>query len=233
MIIILLSVIVASQVWFFRQEGRFNKYIKLYALFIGGIVISLVLPGLQLRIHHYILALLLLPGTSIQTRASLIYQGLLVGLFINGIARWGFDSVLQTPAALQGDAQKGTELPVIPTPHIDWADGSNSTSKITFDWKTPKSARYDGISILVNDIERFRAYFADTIDRQDQFVWSRNTSLGLPEYFRFGFMDGSETGDYTKAGTWTADGDWQKMKPGPSRVKARDAGVDDRLRRRR
>lgn len=212
-IVIVLVVIVVFQVWFFRQEGRFIKYIKLYALFILGIIICLTLPGLDLRIHHYILALLLLPGTSIQTRPSLLYQGLLVGLFINGISRWGFDAILQTPAALQGDAQKGTLLPHVQEPQIQWAQ--NSVANITFEWDIPKKD-YDGISVLVNDVERHRAYFAD-YDYVNNFVWDRNGSLGLPEYFRFGFMNGSDVGDYTKAGIWTADGKWKKMAAGPSK----------------
>ncbi|KAF4120226.1 LCCL domain [Geosmithia morbida] len=231
-IVIVLTVIVASQVWFFRQEGRFRRYIKVYALFIGGIVIALLLPGLDLRIHHYILALLLLPGTSMQMRPSLVYQGLLVGLFINGIARWGFDSVLQTPDDLRGDAQLGTELPVIPTPEIALANSTAGTasSNITFTWNLPSggaaNSEFDGISILVNDVERFRSYFDDSVGQEDSFVWQRDADLAVPEYFRFAFMDGSSSGDYTKAGTWTAQGEWVTMKPGPSKIKARDAPSD-------
>ncbi|KAM0475363.1 hypothetical protein ACHAPX_007117 [Trichoderma viride] len=220
-IVIVIFCIAVSQVFFFRQEGRFIKYIKLYALFIFGIIISLTLPGLQLRIHHYVLALLLIPGTSLQTRPSLLYQGLLVGLFINGIARWGFDPVLETPAALQGDAQKGTLLPTIPQPVIHIGESVHSMSNITFTWNQPSGNAYDGISILVNDVERFRGYFDDIIDRQDSFVWHRNSTLDLPEYFRFAFMQGSSSGDYTKAGIWSAEGEWAPMKAGPSRVKAR------------
>lgn len=231
-IIIVLVAIVASQIWFFRQEGRLLRYLKLYGLFVGAIIIALVVPGLSLRIHHYIIALLLLPGTSIQTRPSLLYQGLLVGLFINGIARWGFDAVLQTSSALQGDAQKGTLLPDIPTPAIELANSTNPTSSITFKWDQPTGKRFDGISILVNDVERFRSYFDDDFDRQDEFVWTRNQTLDLPEYFRFAFMDGSDSGDYTKAGIWTEDGEWTKMKPGPSRVKVRDLDIDNRVKRR-
>ncbi|KAH7318693.1 hypothetical protein B0I35DRAFT_432730 [Stachybotrys elegans] len=229
-IVIVLFVIIVTQIWFFRQEGRFIKYIKLYALFIAGIVIALLLPGLNLRLHHYVLALLLLPGTSIQTRPSLLYQGLLIGLFINGIARWGFDPVLQTSAALQGDAQLGTELPIILTPDISMSNSSNidSTSSITFTWEAPTDRRFDGISVLVNDVERFRAYFDDAFDPHEEFVWARNTTLELPEYFRFAFMDGSSNGDYTKAGIWTVDGEWQEMEAGPSRVKARSTGEEQR-----
>ncbi|KAG5925211.1 hypothetical protein E4U42_004444 [Claviceps africana] len=222
LIVLLLAAVAATQICFFRQEGRFVKYIRLYALFLGGILVALVLPGLHLRIHHYILALLLLPGTSLQMRPSLVYQGLLVGLFINGVARWGFDPVLQTPAALQGGAQKGTPLPVVHRPTIDLADGDGESatawSNISFTWNAPPLKQFDGISILVNDVERFRSYFADA-DAASTFTWSRNRTLGLPEYFRFALMDGSESGDYTKAGVWKADGSWVEMEPGPSRVK--------------
>jgi hypothetical protein len=224
-IIIALVAIIAAQVYFFQQEGRFRRYIKLYGLFIAAILISLTLPGLNLRIHHYIIALLLIPGTSMQMRASLIYQGLLVGLFINGIARWGFDPVLQTPDALQGDAQRGTFLPIISTPTIDLSTATNGISNITFKWEKPPVPEWDGISILVNDVERFRTYFSDVGAKTD-FVWPRNSSLDLPEYFRFGFVDGSEPGDYTKAGKWTKDGKWVEMESGPSKVKTR-RGIDE------
>ncbi|KAI6782892.1 LCCL domain-containing protein [Emericellopsis cladophorae] len=227
-IILVLLCVVVSQVWFFRKEGRLLKYLKLYALFIAGIVIALTLPGLDLRIHHYILALLLLPGTSMQTRPSLVYQGLLIGLFINGIARWNFDAVLQTPGELRGDAQLGTELPVINTPSIALANSTDMSSNITFIWEAPsKQKSFDGISILVNDVERFRSYFQDQVGREDEFIWSREKDLDMPEYFRFAYMDGSHSGDYTKAGIWTAEGEWQEMKPGPSKVKARNEDDDD------
>ncbi|KAG5949629.1 hypothetical protein E4U53_005811 [Claviceps sorghi] len=228
LIVLLLGAIAATQICFFRQEGRFIRYIRLYALFLVGILVALVLPGLKLRIHHYVLALLLLPGTSLQMRASLVYQGLLVGLFINGVARWGFDPVLQTPAALQGDAQKGTPLPVVHRPSIELADGSSATawSNISFTWDAPPLKQFDGISILVNDVERFRSYFAD-VDAASTFTWSRPRTLGLPEYFRFALMDGSESGDYTKAGVWEASGEWAEMKPGPSKVKVRGVGLEE------
>ncbi|KAK8141018.1 hypothetical protein G3M48_001027 [Beauveria asiatica] len=217
-IIIGLFFIIVFQAWCFRQEARFNKYIKVYALFLAGIVLSLILPGLNLRIHHYVLALLLLPGTSMQTRLSLLYQGLLVGLFINGIARWGFGSFLETDSALQSDAQLGTLLPGIRAPVIDWSnDTAAAQSSITFKWDLPPLDKYDGISILVNDVERYRAYFDDTLSPAQEYTWTRNSSLGLPEYFRFGFMVESDAGDYTKAGVWDKDGEWTEMAAGPSK----------------
>lgn len=38
----------------------------------------------------------------------------------------------------------------------------------------------------------------------------------LPEYFRFGYMAGSSSGDFSKAGIWDDDGEWSEMEEGPS-----------------
>ncbi len=219
-IVIVLAVIVVGQIWCFQQEARLVRYLKLYALLIVAILVALALPGLSLRIHHYILALLLLPGTSIQTRFSLLYQGILVGFFVNGIARWGFDPVLQTAVALQGDAQLGTALPTILPPIIN-----TSLSTIAFQWGPPPSIRYDGISILVNDVERFRGFFGDRGD--DEFVWTRDNTSAMDEYFRFAYVQGTSAGDYSRAGTWNIEQEWIEMVPGPSRVKGRDLIDDD------
>ncbi len=204
-IITLLLVIAAGQVYSLRLEGRLPRYLVLYITFLISIAIFAALPGLDLRIHHYILALLLLPGTGIQTRPSLLYQGILVGLFINGIARWGFDSLLQTPAMLLGDGQLNSLLPTIAAPII-------TSDNITFAWSPPPYP-YDGISVLVNDVERYRGY--EDYDA-NTLTWERRRS-NEKEYFRFGYMTGSAAGDYTKAGTWELDGSWTPMRSGPSR----------------
>jgi len=217
-IILVLITVAAAQVWFFRQEARLIRNLKLYALLVLAIIIGVALPGFNLRIHHYVLALLLLPGTAIQTRPSLLYQGLLIGLFVNGIARWGFDPVLQTDYDLRADAPMESPLPSIHTPAVV------GNSSITFSWDPPPGA-YDGISVLVNDVERFRKYFNEDGSEVSNVTWVRDADLEANEYFRFAWMQGSQRGDYTRAGTWDAKGDWSQMVPGPSRLKARDEGM--------
>ncbi|KAB5550948.1 hypothetical protein GE09DRAFT_155815 [Coniochaeta sp. 2T2.1] len=224
-IILALLTVSAAQVFFFRQEGRLIRMLKLYALFVTGLIICLLLPDLNLRIHHYILALLLLPGTSMQTRPSLLYQGILIGLFINGIARWDFDSLLQTAYSLQGDAQLDSPLPTILAPAITLAA---NLSSITFRWDPPPGPRYDGISVLVNDVERFRSYFNE-YDTQDHFMWTRNGSLEINEYFRFAYVEGSSSDDYTKAGVWNEKGEWEVMEAGPSKIKSRSLDGEGRV----
>ncbi|TVY45653.1 Uncharacterized protein LOCC1_G002703 [Lachnellula occidentalis] len=211
-IILVIVLIIAQQIYYLRLEGRLPRYLALYGIFIAAILASVALPGLNLRIHHYILALLLLPGTSMQTRPSLLYQGLLVGLFINGIARWGFDPVLQTAGALRGDGAFGSLLPNITAPLISM---DTQTSNITFDWALPpKPNPYDGISVLVNDVERYRSYFGESTSTGETFTWER-TALGMPEYFRFGYLKEDNGLDYTNAGIWNANGTWTEMAPRP------------------
>ncbi|KAF1981389.1 hypothetical protein K402DRAFT_364823 [Aulographum hederae CBS 113979] len=220
LIIVVLSIftIALGQAYAFRVEGRMRKYLAIYALFVGSLLLLVAVPGMNVRIHHYILALLLLPGTCFQNRPSLVYQGLLVGLFLNGIARWGFDSILQTPDDLRGDGQLGSLLPHILPPIINNNfDIPSLAPNITFEFPDPlpRNKGYDGISVLVNDVERWRRYEEGGVT--ESFTWVR--AMGdVPEYFRFAYMRGRGTGDYTKAGTWGVEGGWKEGGRGPSRA---------------
>jgi len=97
-IIAVLAVLVINQVRVIRKTGWFPYYFGWYIL--GGLAMLVMglLPGLQLRLHHYIIAIILIPGTAFPTRLSAIYQGFLLGLFLNGTAAFGFASILQTTA---------------------------------------------------------------------------------------------------------------------------------------
>lgn len=205
-IVLVIFVIALGQIWAFRMDGRLPRYLALYAFMGFCLLMLLAIPDMNLRIHHYILALLLLPGTTIQTRPSLVYQGLLVGLFINGVARWGFDSIIQTAAQLQGDALIGSELPIVHQPAV-------MQRNITFTWD-PVPSDFDGLSILVNDVERFRGYVYDDLSN---YTWTRQAPGQDPEYFRFAYMSGSSAGDYTRAGIWRADGMWDAPPEGATK----------------
>ncbi|KAJ9218163.1 hypothetical protein DTO166G4_29 [Paecilomyces variotii] len=212
-IVAILVTAVITQALAFRKEGRLPRYLLLYGVMACGILAMVAVPQMNLRIHHYILGLLFLPGTAIQTRPSLLYQGLLVGLFINGVARWGFDSILQTPGALLADAQLGSILPNITAPVISY-----SAQEITFQFDN-LAREADGISVIVNDVERFHGY-KEADGGVESFTWTRQEQ-GLPEFFRFGYMKMNPLGgtlyqDFTKAGIWEANGSWVHMEPGPS-----------------
>ncbi|KAL9629157.1 MAG: hypothetical protein Q9204_005437 [Flavoplaca sp. TL-2023a] len=205
-VVVLLLSIAIGQIYYLRLEGRLPKYLGIYAIFITFLIVCVIVPSLNLRIHHYFLALLLLPGTRLQTRPSLLYQGILVGLFINGTARWGFDSILQTTAALRGDGQLHSLLPNVTAV-------ASTASNITFSWTLPPFAKgFDGISMLVNDVERHRWYQGEG-EPEHTFYRTDHEK----EYFRFAYMRGSSTADFTKAGIWEGTGEWRKMEKGPSR----------------
>jgi hypothetical protein len=207
-ILLVLVCIIAGQVYFFWLEGRMLRYLTLYGCFILSILICLGIPGVSLRLHHYIIALLLLPGTGMQTRPSLLYQGILLGLFVNGIARWDFDSVLQTAADLRGDATLDSVVPALLQPLI-LQEATNLSVK--FSWAKPPFGMH-GISALVNDVERGRAFFTD--DTVSEFTWTREDHLELPEYFRFAFIRDGRTLDYTRAGTLFPNGTWAMNQDG-------------------
>jgi hypothetical protein len=195
-VVSVILVIVVSQALYIRLAGLMPKYLKVYLSFVAGLLFLLALPGLRLRIHHYILAMLLMPGTIIPTRMSLIYQGLLLGLFINGVARWGFASIVETPGALGEDPSGpggwwGASSPNITNssvsihldvvPQLQLMDKKyRGNGNITFHlWETDRMNELgiDGVSVLVNDVERWRGYLDE--DRQGKFTWRREGHRGL------------------------------------------------------
>ena len=190
-IILLLICIAVGQIWCFRLEARLIAYLKLYLglslVLLALLAVSFIVPTLHLRIHHYILALLLLPGTAIQTRPSLLYQGLLVGLFISGVARWGFASILETDAVLFNDsggaafATVGGKVDLsslsLPFPIFEGPDNSN----LIFNVSDVIHDTQGRISVLVNDVERYRSS-PSTSDSQ-MFNWTMNPQTEI-SYFR-------------------------------------------------
>ncbi|KAI5365226.1 Putative LCCL domain-containing protein [Septoria linicola] len=255
-IVLAILFIALGQAWAFRVEGRMPRYLAIYGGFVLTLLIFLAIPGLNLRIHHYILGLIFLPGTSFQNRPSLVYQGLLLGLFINGVARWGFASIVELPADILKGSATGSLLPATNVLEIGAKNITfNLGSLPIFDQKL--GATYDGISVLVNDVERFRGYQDDQaywdgnglvgtgnyswtwtrhqLGREQPGVTPANPGFGqddpgkiesdsdvsttqqvLPEYFRFAFMSGSRTADYTKAGQWDEMNKWIPMEDGTS-----------------
>ena len=193
-------IIAIGQAWCLRVEGKMPQYLLFYAAVAALLLALALIPGMNLRIHHYILALILLPGTSLQTRPSLLFQGILIGLFINGVARWGFASILQTPGQLLMGGELGSVVPQINTP-------VTTSNNITFTFANV-SKPFDGISALVNDVQRFQAFRPDNMT----FEWTRRFS-DEPEFFRFGYIKlgtlrGEWYGDFTLPGVWEGNGTW-------------------------
>lgn len=97
-IILIVFVFVLNQIRVIRKTGWLPWYFGWYVTGGLAVLVFAFLPGLQFRLHHYIISMVLLPGTGFPTRPSAIYQGFLLGMFLNGVAAFGFDSILQTAA---------------------------------------------------------------------------------------------------------------------------------------
>lgn len=207
--------IVAVQGLIIWRAGK----LRFYALLYGAILILLwmlsLIPNETLRIHHYILALIFLPGTAFRTSGSLIYQGFLVGLFISGIARWDFDSILQTFDQLRRGApsQKGA-VPSIKAIKVEGASDGGSNlllSNITLVWDAIIAGsegildQWDGVSLVINDVERYRG-------SQVQFPlsgWMANwTEIPERVFIRLAYAQvlGDSTGDYSSTRVLDARG---------------------------
>lgn len=205
-IVIIVVVLVLNQVRVIRKTGWLPYYAGWYV--VGGLVVLVLalLPGLEIRVHHYIIAMVLIPGTAFPTRLSAIYQGLLLGLFLNGAAAYGFDSILQTADELRQDAPLGSDLPTFLT------NSTNYIASIPFENQTiawdSLPAGWDGFALLVDDVER---YVGTALNFS---LAAFNQSL--PHFFRLALTSGGNAGDFTMPATLWPNGSWVDPLPGPS-----------------
>lgn len=223
-VVLVLLAIVLVQAHHLRLAGALPPLLALYAGLGSSLSLLAAIPGTALRIHHYLLALLLLPGCRLCTRPSLFYQGLLVGLFINGVARWGFASIVETPAALRGgDGLYFSAVPALSPPPVvlptnitlSWdapaatdavriaADAANATT-------APSDSGVTGVSVLLNDVER---HLWPGGLHAGEWTFARPAAEKL--YVRIAWTGRSGGAfDYSRAGVIAADGSWQPPPPG-------------------
>ncbi|KAG6878643.1 hypothetical protein C0993_001166 [Termitomyces sp. T159_Od127] len=152
-IVIVVFILALNQVRVMRKTGWLPHYLKWYI--IGGLVLLVIsqLPGLELRIHHYIISMALIPGTAFPTRMSAILQAFLLGMFLNGAAAFGYDSILQTAVELQEDGPSGSLLPTFLTNSTNYNSSIPLMNQTIF-WDVLPSS-WDGFSLLVDDVERY------------------------------------------------------------------------------
>ncbi|KAL8289306.1 hypothetical protein RB597_001078 [Gaeumannomyces tritici] len=222
LLLALVAVTALLQAHTFWAEGRLRRLLVLYAglaTAVAAAAASAPAWGLELRAQPYAASLLLLPATAVQTRASLAAQGLLLGLFVHDVARRGFAPVLlassATTAARRSSSSSVTTLPQLAAaPVIKTPPAGAGIWSISFAWASPPPPLADGVSVLVNDVERHRSVLAEPRapgrggPLGDGFVWARKPDGELPEYFRFAYTWDGEALDYTRAGVWHANGTW-------------------------
>ncbi|KAF8525172.1 hypothetical protein BU17DRAFT_42292 [Hysterangium stoloniferum] len=209
-IVIVLVPIVVNQLRVIRKTGWLPHYLGGYI--IAGLIIMVLalLPDLQFRLHHYFAAMLLMPLTAFPTRLSAIYQGFVLGMFLNGVSAFGLDSILQTAAELQRDAPAGTQLPTFLTNSTNYNSSIPlSTQNILWDdFPLDNPAGWNGFALLVDDVERF---IGDALNFS---LAALDTTV--PHFFRLAFQSDGKSGDFTRAATLWPNGTWTDPLPGPS-----------------
>ena len=106
-ITLVILVIVLFQANSVRKTGWLLTYLGWYAV-VGIILFALaMIPGLQFRFHHYFAGIFVMPAVGFASRPSAVYQAFLLGMFLNGAGRWGFDSILQTIEEVRRNSKDG------------------------------------------------------------------------------------------------------------------------------
>ncbi|PWN50120.1 hypothetical protein IE53DRAFT_380015 [Violaceomyces palustris] len=229
-IAIVVLIIAVNQFRVIRSVGKLPKYLFWYLIGATLVGLAACVPGETLRLHHYIIALVLLPACAFPTRLSLIYASFLYGMFTNGVARWGFDGLLEDNAVVQGDATGGTGIPSFLTNPTTWK-GAGSFGDGIVRWKPipeDQKASWDSFSLLIDDVLRFQgegtSFNLTTLP--DQFHSNSgsvdaSTSAALnssmmdgPHYLRLAYSRNGSPGDYTKAAIAFFNGTWIDAPPG-------------------
>lgn len=134
------------QLW---KAATIKYYIWGYGILNAAIIMLSQIPGLQVRLHHYIIGMVLLPGTRTKGWTAYIFQGMLLGLIVNGIARWGFSSIEETDLSLLRDDSKGR----IEHPTFLGYTAENRSISWYSNTNTEIIPRY---SLIINDIEVYK-----------------------------------------------------------------------------
>lgn len=148
---------VVAQAYYVWLLGRFWKLLLVYGMIFGFLFLLGNIPGLTLRIHHYIFGLVFIPGCGTRGRTAYAFQGILLGLFLSGVARWGYASIAETNISLlRGEPVGNLKPPVFASINADtvyWREPDMSkSSKLLLDELTD----YSYVSVLINDIEKFK-----------------------------------------------------------------------------
>lgn len=222
-VIIVVVCVAINQVRVIRAAGCLPKYLTLYI--IAGIAIGLcaAVPGEGVRLHHYVIGIALLPACGFPTRISLLCCALLFGMYINGVARWGFDGLIQDVGVIQGDATGDSALPSF---------GAPAMTGSTVHWKAiPSNERlsWDSVVLLVDDVVRYEGT-ATQYDLQSLYAEYNTTDAvdpaeiasgdllhaveAAPHYLRLGYSRGGTAGDFTKPALAWLNGTYIPPPPG-------------------
>lgn len=175
--VLIIAAAIASQTYLIWRAGLFQRYIVVYVLLVlllVGLGFVGAANGLELRIHHYVIGLVLVTGASTYTHLGLLYQGLLVGLYVNGVGRWGFDSTLESPSALARGSVVNNNIALMLT-----------DSELT--WGPPPGPGVYTPSLMVDDLV---VLSASGMDEGVDVAYIEAVVGRRPRFIRAGYVDG-------------------------------------------
>ncbi|KXS13055.1 hypothetical protein M427DRAFT_45964 [Gonapodya prolifera JEL478] len=211
----------------FYHQRRMGKVPVLILYAFCVLLVYLLLPflftDLYLHLHHYQLSFLLLPTTTgVQTRTAMTFQSFLIGWFLEGVGRWGFEAPVETAAKYYGVAARGTVTPFWGSFNnfsaagnwtVQWGwtatdvNGSsrNFTSLVGLNSSDLSFAGVSAYSLVLNDVEVYRGPFSNwtavpVVDNPINITQLYNNGMGKDRavYFRLAGVDASGTSlDYT------------------------------------
>lgn len=206
----LVLVVIRYQALAMRKQGLLRYYLVRYLPFLPMLLILSNIPSYTLRLHHYLLALLAIPVLSLPNRLSLMLQAFMLGLWLDGVGRWGWASLLEETSSVRPTSplfflplsvrpwtpRTNFRTPYSPPPQLlgdapsgSWTPSflSNLSSPHILSWSpiTAEQAAEDitGYSILANDMQAF-AGWTNSSKCWNPFCFSPDSqSVRLTEYF--------------------------------------------------
>lgn len=189
---LVLVVCVVLQAYYVWLLDRFWKLLSVYFAIFASMFLLATLPGLTLRIHHYIFALIFIPGCSTKGRTAYAFQGILLGLFLSGVARWGYASIAETDLSLlRGEPTGKINPPIIKTFDAGLLYWQQPEQKEVSSETADELKDYTYVSLLVNDIERYKGPDTGTLN----FTALVEYSPDLASLIKLSLTETGRTGD--------------------------------------
>eukprot|EP00127_Corallochytrium_limacisporum_P007308 Clim_evm49s246 gene=Clim_evmTU49s246 len=134
-VVVLMLILLFAVIYLCRdlyRMGLIPYYIVGYGAAILVIVIGTLLAttnDFEIHVHHWFLAVFLMPFTAVESRVAMIVQGVLLGMLADGTSRWGMASLWVpndsgswgNPPDISGSVTNATEL------EIEWTSDYNGT----------------------------------------------------------------------------------------------------------
>lgn len=170
-ICILLAAFIIHSFRLLLNEHKVNLYILSYVSVIVVITaISVSLYSLNSRLyvhmHHYILSLLLLPFSRFRNPVSIIFQGFLLGMLVNGVFIWGFDNLWVADDIIQPTEFTSSDL--------FFTNYTSSATNISIAWTFPSQPSNVLISFQLGFREVYRgmenSFFTDQVEPNSSYL---------------------------------------------------------------